>query len=267
MRKIEKNVGEVPKSLRMPPDPNSPDHSMKANQMAVTTHERRTEVHKAGAYIDTDSYNSRYKQDDTTALLSSLYLNKCAYCEQRVEQFHVEHYRPKAIYFWLAFSWDNLLMVCPFCNWYKGTKFEIQGAQATQPTEIDSTIHSLSLSLDSEERPMLVNPEVTDPVGMLDFEKDGNISSTDPRFDYTIKTCRLHRKYLRDQRYRILDELRNDFRAQLVDHNDLDSQKAGLRTIFSKFKRNAEDPVSEFTAFRKYLLQHWMGDLLKETLA
>lgn len=267
MRKIVKNLGEVPISLRVPPLVDSPDHRKKSNQTAVITHLRRMEVHVAGVYKDADKYNSRYKQEDTKHQLKTLYMNKCAYCEQGGEQFHVEHYRPKAAYFWLAYSWDNLLYVCPNCNEYKGTKFEIQGMIGTKPDTIDSSIHSLSSSLDATELPKLVNPEITDPSGMLVFEPDGNISSEDPRFDYTIKTCKLHRSYLRDLRYKILDKLRNDLSEQLADHPTEDSQKAGLRTIFAQFKREAEDPASDFTAFRKYLLQHWMGDLLKETLA
>jgi hypothetical protein len=56
--------------------------------------------------------------------------HKCCYCEQRVPRgFNdVEHYRPKCRadrrpgctlthgYWWLAFTWDNLLFACPGCN-------------------------------------------------------------------------------------------------------------------------------------------------------
>jgi 5-methylcytosine-specific restriction endonuclease McrA len=55
---------------------------------------------------------------------------KCCYCEQKLPLSYndVEHFRPKgrAIrkpgctlthgYWWLAFSWDNLLYACPSCN-------------------------------------------------------------------------------------------------------------------------------------------------------
>jgi uncharacterized protein (TIGR02646 family) len=56
--------------------------------------------------------------------------HKCCYCEQRIPKgFNdVEHYRPKAVaarqpgsndthgYWWLAFTWENLLFACPACN-------------------------------------------------------------------------------------------------------------------------------------------------------
>lgn len=55
---------------------------------------------------------------------------KCCYCEHKItSRFNdVEHYRPKGRavrvpgcthdhgYWWLAFTWDNLLFACPSCN-------------------------------------------------------------------------------------------------------------------------------------------------------
>ncbi|MBX3200543.1 MAG: hypothetical protein KF894_20565 [Labilithrix sp.] len=45
--------------------------------------------------------------------------NKCCYCEKREEQAKfrdVEHYRPKGQYWWLAWTWENLLFACQDCN-------------------------------------------------------------------------------------------------------------------------------------------------------
>jgi hypothetical protein len=44
---------------------------------------------------------------------------KCAYCEKPEEQSKyrpAEHYRPKARYWWLAWTWENLLFACTDCN-------------------------------------------------------------------------------------------------------------------------------------------------------
>lgn len=55
---------------------------------------------------------------------------KCCYCERKLLESYndVEHFRPKARadrspgsthtygYWWLAFSWENLLFACPTCN-------------------------------------------------------------------------------------------------------------------------------------------------------
>lgn len=52
------------------------------------------------------------------ALFADQY-QKCAYCEKREEQAKyrdVEHYRPKSSYWWLAWTWENLLFACFECN-------------------------------------------------------------------------------------------------------------------------------------------------------
>ena len=44
---------------------------------------------------------------------------KCCYCEKLQEQAKyrdVEHYRPKSSYWWLAWTWENLLFACIDCN-------------------------------------------------------------------------------------------------------------------------------------------------------
>ena len=44
---------------------------------------------------------------------------KCAYCEantQVVAHGDVEHYRPKSIYWWLAYCYENYLVSCAICN-------------------------------------------------------------------------------------------------------------------------------------------------------
>lgn len=57
---------------------------------------------------------------------------KCAYCEANtdvVAHGDVEHYRPKSIYWWLAYTYDNYLFACQICNQtYKSDNFPISGA-------------------------------------------------------------------------------------------------------------------------------------------
>lgn len=62
---------------------------------------------------------------------------KCAYCEAStdvVAHGDVEHFRPKSIYWWLAFTFDNYLFSCQICNQtYKGDQFPISGLVLTEP--------------------------------------------------------------------------------------------------------------------------------------
>ena len=48
-------------------------------------------------------------------------INKCAYCEATTKQVahgDVEHYRPKSIYWWLAYCYDNYLVSCQILTRY-----------------------------------------------------------------------------------------------------------------------------------------------------
>lgn len=47
---------------------------------------------------------------------------RCMYCSGS-EASEVEHYRPKAVFPELVFTWENLLWVCGVCNRHKGNRF------------------------------------------------------------------------------------------------------------------------------------------------
>lgn len=89
---------------------------------------------------------------------------KCCYCERKLEEGYndVEHYRPKARadrspgsaethgYWWLAFTWDNLLFACPSCNRSgKNDQFPLGvGASALRAEDLPP----------GRERPLLLDP-------------------------------------------------------------------------------------------------------------
>ena len=55
---------------------------------------------------------------------------KCAYCEAPtavVAHGDVEHFRPKSVYWWLAYCYDNYLFSCQLCNQsFKGNEFPLE---------------------------------------------------------------------------------------------------------------------------------------------
>ncbi|MCF3640626.1 hypothetical protein LXM94_11685 [Rhizobium sp. TRM95111] len=69
--------------------------------------------------------------------------DKCAYCETatKVVAFgDVEHYRPKSVYWWLAYVYDNYLASCAVCNQlFKSNHFECSGVRMAGPTIEAST--------------------------------------------------------------------------------------------------------------------------------
>jgi len=80
---------------------------------------------------------------------------KCAYCEGKaahVAHNDVEHFRPKADYWWLAYCWDNYTYSCQLCNQkFKGANFPIGGPhlvppalpQGATPQQIEALVGSL----------------------------------------------------------------------------------------------------------------------------
>ena len=266
MIKLEKNTTAIPQSLipaftdLFPGHASIPKHSK-------TTHEKRMTIINGETYIDKDEYNKRYKKQDIRIALKDIYKNKCAFCEQKIEQYNVEHYRPKKIYYWLAFSWDNLIMACPTCNQSKGINFEIEGFRV----EFDNTeanirnINASSESYDLIEEPKMVNPEITNPLGQILFKRDGFIESDNVRFAYTIGKCNIDRKYLNDERRKLLDVFSRDIRSALIENENTADQQNEISTIVRKFVRDSQDIELQFLAFRRFAISAgWLNEITKE---
>ncbi|MCX4246101.1 HNH endonuclease family protein [Paraliomyxa miuraensis] len=76
---------------------------------------------------------------------------KCAYCEARTDTVahgDIEHFRPKTIYWWLAYCWDNWLFACQICNEsYKRAQFPVAGARMTEWDLDDAVLSEIAGSL------------------------------------------------------------------------------------------------------------------------
>lgn len=68
----------------------------------------------------------------------------------------VEHYRPFDLYWWLAWTWDNLLFACAACN-RKGGKLD------QFPLAEGSVRLAFSEQPPGAERPLLVDPTIDNP--------------------------------------------------------------------------------------------------------
>ena len=62
---------------------------------------------------------------------------KCSYCEgptEVVAHGDVEHFRPKKVYWWLAYCYDNHLFACQICNQvHKSDRFPVFGIRMRPP--------------------------------------------------------------------------------------------------------------------------------------
>lgn len=266
MIKIDKDLTAIPTSLKPATADYFPPPS-RPSRPSRTTHERRQELIDHGAYIDSNKYNSRYKWQDVKDGLHTIYHKKCAFCEQRSEVPHVEHFRPKKIYHWLAYSWDNLLLACSACNSSKGDRFYINGIRHTFVFTATTyrTIHENCVSLDRTEQPLLVNPEIEDLASELIFEKDGGVRSDHVRVAHTIKECSLSRDDLKYQRKKLLDDFRKDVEATLLENTDDPAQQnADIEAFVKQFLRRMNSAEESFLAFRKYTVaKGWLANIVK----
>ena len=265
MIKVNKNIESTPTSL-IPAFADLFPEENPIPRTTFSTHEKRMEIIISKTY--NEKYSERYKQDDIRDALINIYNHKCAYCEQKMERYNIEHYRPKKIYYWLAFSWDNLILACPTCNGYKDVHFDL--AEGKSRVTFDNTeanirlINRCSAEYDLIEKPKMVNPEVTNPLGHISFQISGIIESEDDRFKYTIEKCKIDRKYLNDDRRKIIDVFKRDIRSAIL-NPDSDTRKIQINAIITKFVNDSQDEELPFLAFRRFAIENkWLNQILKE---
>jgi uncharacterized protein (TIGR02646 family) len=143
---------------------------------------------------------------------------KCAYCECLPVGSHlrVEHFRPKngwqqvrrdvlnkLGYFWLSYSWNNLLYSCEICNdpGHKGNIFPLRvGSRRSDISDIRCYTF---------EEPLLIDPYQDDPSEHIEWNQDVPRGRTD-RGTTTIETLGLDRDgQLSDARRGHLTAIRN----------------------------------------------------------
>ena len=129
-----------------------------------------------------------YASDAVKAALAACHHGKCCYCETVIQHPyaypHVEHWRPKGRtcqgrgeaylwpgYYWLAYSWDNLLWSCAFCNSIKkGDLFPIENPAAR------ARHHGMRIE---DETPSILKPDAPeDPQRHITFQREKPVGIT-----------------------------------------------------------------------------------------
>jgi hypothetical protein len=94
---------------------------------------------------------------------------KCGYCEGLTTQTahgDVEHYRPKADYWWLAYCYENYIYACQICNQtYKKTNFPIAGTRLAEPPLLP-----MSTDEDLDALAGTLGPDPLDTAGVIAFQ-------------------------------------------------------------------------------------------------
>jgi 5-methylcytosine-specific restriction endonuclease McrA len=155
------------------------------------------QAHVSGSLRFT-SANSHWKT--AKARLKAESHGKCAYCEaptSAIAHGDVEHFRPKSVYWWLAYCYDNLLFSCQICNQvFKSDHFPVAGdrlpldpplparrtvaalrarAKLLAPDPLDDAAgqpRATFLAACAVEQPDLVDPYVVDPATIFRWEAD-----------------------------------------------------------------------------------------------
>ncbi|MCP4664270.1 MAG: hypothetical protein GY856_53475 [bacterium] len=220
---------------------------------------------------------------------------KCAYCEASVKAVahgDVEHYRPKTVYWWLAYCYDNYLYSCQLCNQtYKSNHFPRSGPKMRGPTiksnTSDQRLEDLSRVLTPDpvaagegyqlaryfadcaaEKADLADPYTIDPSVYLAYQADPGLREVkvvpraqDARTKKIVealeKRLGLNREELRGLRwawYEMLDELRRDLAGGVLPPARVARKKELVREFLS-----GERP---FTSMARYFVEvEWQLDV------
>lgn len=185
---------------------------------AVKRHKKQVAKGKP-ANID----NAIYGHKTVKELLVAMQHEKCAYCESKVTHVDagdVEHFRPKGRsqqvegtvllvrgYWWLAYTWENLLFACAKCNQSGKRDLFPLGNTANlclQPTDPAA-----------KEDPLFIDPSTSDPEPQIEWRRGVPLGLTTSA-QTTIEELDLRRRPLarrRDEHYAVVKLFRENHLA------------------------------------------------------
>lgn len=202
--------------------------------------------------------------------------NKCAYCEAplKVVAFgDVEHYRPKSIYWWLAYNYENYLASCTLCNQaYKKDHFPLldinarsSGPPITNVTT-DNELESLAATINCDplteadgmsyqdfmnfhhiEKALLINPYYQDPEPIFEYKADDNLQEveifvkdtvehSEEIYNAVVKNYGLNRLELKQLRYEWYD-IYLTLKLTLEEQNISNALKGRIERKIENFKK------------------------------
>jgi uncharacterized protein (TIGR02646 family) len=188
--------------------------------------------------------------------LNGCHHGKCCYCETRIQDpyadKHVEHWRPKLSsrqsrneasvwpgYYWLAYSWDNLLLSCAFCN--RDNKQDLFPLK--NPAK-RARHHGMRIE---GEVPAILKPDSgVDPRDHIGFDRDLPVKRSELG-RRTIEVLRLDSpKHRRNEYLKEEIEQRRQLYIELYLSNDLQAQAVAERA--RRFLEAAVLPKGQYSA-------------------
>jgi energy-coupling factor transporter ATP-binding protein EcfA2 len=188
--------------------PESPEYLQSAQVVKANNQLRNFYVHKGQKRVTFEpSVLSPLK-----SIISDLFQHKCAFCESSAHApvyGGVDHFRPvrgvksgalylKDYYYWLAYEWNNLYLVCNVCNRYRRDAFPLVTEKTRSP--INGGVIDIA-----NELPLLINPCQDNPSDHLYFEQNGYVKGKTDRGAATLEIFGLNRSDLAESRKNAID--------------------------------------------------------------
>lgn len=201
-------------------------------------------------------------RDAAVGALFEMQHNKCCYCEKLEEQAKyrdVEHYRPKSVYWWLTWTWENLLFSCLECN--------RDGKRDSFPLALGSVPLVAEQVPPGTEVPLLIDPTGVDvdpwteivfkPVKQHGLERWLPFGVT-TRGRETIAVCGLDRPRLLDlYRSHVLDVVRPRITPVIVAATREDPR--AVTKAWSAARRSLLGAASKFRALSRDAMNQIVG--------
>lgn len=197
--------------------------------------------------------------------------HKCCYCEKLIERCYsdVEHYRPKAQadrgphhtathgYWWLAFTWKNLLFSCPNCNRGRAKSIKFPLAKGGIPLVAEQPPGR-------RERALLLDPASECGVNHIEFRYVAVTKKWRPfaragsaKGDETIRACLLDRDdlielYTAHVEHKVqpeVPELRRTLAGKDV---------ASIRKLVDRVNRTLLHPSNQFVGLSHDAIQYFI---------
>ncbi|OOR17059.1 AAA family ATPase [Bacillus cereus] len=186
--------------------------------------------------------------------------HKCAYCERRISNPQVEHFRPKSgavntslkkefsplHYGWLALEWSNLYCACQECNVSKRNYFPVMQQRAGLGNKEEIL----------KEEKLLLDPCVDYPEEHLYFNADGSVSSLSYIGEITIKILDLNSMMLIEMRYHCIEnlKLKLNLLCDLIEHKHVEQLIVLKDSILSEFNDESEYLAWKYQYFKEFVL-------------
>ena len=216
------------------------------------SHDRRQKHHK---FLALTTRVSGFREQ-----LHEAFNSKCAFCESyiRLTDFScMDRYRPKSgainvdgtasadHYWWLAYEWPNLYLVCLACNKIRGDRFPV-GKTRAAPRVTGAEL--------LKEEPLLLDPCYDFPEDHFVFDEKGFVASDSQQGQITIEILGLNRTPLTQGRKEVVESMKATWQEAV---------KLGPKAFTPELFQELADERHSFLGLRRQCLQVWSNELLK----